>query len=46
MDKQLMYLCAVITVGWSCFFVYLFILDAKMRDIKKRLAARETSSDK
>jgi len=41
MDKELIYLCAVITVGWSCFFVYLLVLDAKIRDIKKRLSARE-----
>lgn len=41
MDKQLLYLCMVISVGWLCYFVYLFILDTKLRDLKRRLDARE-----
>jgi hypothetical protein len=45
MDKQLLYLCMVISVGWLCYFVYLFVLDAKLRDLQRRLGAREKDAD-
>ncbi|MHC4160277.1 MAG: CcmD family protein [Planctomycetota bacterium] len=38
------YLCLATTVAWLVYFVYLFILDRQVRDLRKRLDARTTNS--
>ena len=43
---QIYYLCLGISLAWGTFFVYAIILDLKLRDIKKRLAARQADCDK
>lgn len=38
------YLCLAVSVAWLVYFVYLFILDRQVRDLRKRLDARTTNS--
>ena len=39
------YLCLAFTAVWVSFFVYLFYLDAKLRNLRRRLDARSGSAD-
>ncbi len=41
MDKNLMYLCMAVTLAWLSYFLYLAIMDGKIRNLKRRLDARE-----
>jgi CcmD family protein len=38
------YLCLAVSVAWLVYFVYLFILDCQVRDLRKRLDARTINS--
>ncbi|MHC4537763.1 MAG: CcmD family protein [Planctomycetota bacterium] len=38
------YLCLAVSVAWLVYFVYLFILDRQVRDLRKRLDARTSDS--
>ena len=38
------YLCLGITIAWLTYFIYLFVLDRQLRDLKRRLDARGESS--
>ena len=38
------YLCLAVSVAWLVYFVYLFVLDRQVRDLRKRLDARTTNS--
>jgi CcmD family protein len=38
------YLCLAVSVAWLVYFVYLFILDRQVRDLRKRLDARMKDS--
>ncbi|MHC4397472.1 MAG: CcmD family protein [Planctomycetota bacterium] len=38
------YLCLAVSVAWLVYFVYLFILDRQVRDLRKRLDARTSGS--
>ena len=37
------YLCLAVSVAWLTFFIYLFTLDRQVRDIRRRLDAREAN---
>ena len=42
------YFCLAFTVAWLIYFIYLFYLDRRLRNIRRRLEAREnkiTSQD-
>ena len=38
------YLCLGISIAWLAYFIYLFVLDRQLRDLKRRLDARGESS--
>ena len=38
------HLCLGISIAWLVYFVYLFALDNKLRQLKRRLDARGTTS--
>ena len=41
MDNQLYYLCLAVSLGFLVYFIYLFTLDRQLRELKRRLDARE-----
>lgn len=41
MDKNLIYLCAAVSLAWCCYFSYLIVLHLQLKDIKRRLDVRE-----
>ena len=50
MDKSLYYLCLAVSLMFLVYFIYLFMLDSRLRDLRRRLDARtrqkpETSND-
>lgn len=42
--EQMDYLCLGISIAWLVFFSYLFILDRQMRQLKRRLDARDEAA--
>ena len=38
------YLCLAVSVAWLIYFIYLFILDRQLKDLRRRLDARTTNS--
>ena len=38
------YLCLGISVAWLVYFAYLFALDRQLRQLKRRLDARQTTA--
>ena len=41
MEQSLFYLCLAVTLTWLCYFVYLFLLNRQINDLKRRLRARD-----
>ena len=40
MEKDLFHLCLAVTFAWLCFFLYLLIIDSRLKRLKRRLDAR------
>ena len=40
----MLYLCLAVSVAWLTYFVYLLALDGQVRDIRRRLDARQVNS--
>ncbi|MHC4645989.1 MAG: CcmD family protein [Planctomycetota bacterium] len=38
------YLCLAVSVAWVTYFLYLFVLDRQIKDIRRRLDARSKTS--
>ena len=45
MDKNIIYLGSAFAVLWVAYFIYLLIMDSSVRNLKRRLAARETEEN-
>ena len=38
------YLCLAVSVAWLVYFIYLFVLDMQLKDLRRRLDARITNT--